>query len=797
MFEATGNLWVYAGVGGFDVKGWINAGKIVGPQGPAGAKGDQGPIGPQGEPGERGEAGPPGFTGEPGPQGPQGIAGERGEAGPPGTTVILVGDFENADPSTLPNDGKIPANFDGPGRPPNAVQLQAGQGLTYRPNGHIWVFTGTDVALNSWTDLGDVKGPQGDPGPQGPTGEQGPPGVQGEPGQKGDPGETGPMGPQGPEGPYNADALDKRLNLSDLENKAAARGNLGLGNAATQNVGFGVNEVPPGDQVPDYLGNRAQGHWNIDVNTVGGYPGGLAPGHLMPLDGDAKTPYQADKIIISDQDPDPKQGRDYWLWFNVSDKGPSDNPTVSKISHSGYNCLGLIIDGHPFTASGDAGAMENVVVGRGTNDQTAIWGGANPKRVNFPYEKEDPIDFGGFTWRVAYALFANGNLYTWGNNNQGNCGLGNQNVIPVPTLSNTNVARVWLNASNQEYNNDPRVFIQKKDGTVWGCGFNRYGALGIGTTADAVSTWQAIPIPGNGVLKSLWNNGSSYGCTFIQTTDNQIFACGCGSSGQLGTGDQTDVNKDWRNVTAKWAPQGETIVDVGGGWGFSDSQAHGEGYTLMWLNGPEGDVIKTCGNNGWGNLGLGNVGGVVVNPTQVNIGDVSGGIKQICTTGGCVSHPMVLKKDGDLWTWGYNEWGGLGNGNTANTGTPFLTNSGVVEVFCHRNSGHYYGYRYGSFIKKSDGYLWACGKNDNGDMGIGNRTNPITSWQRVLLPADAPIKLFGNFQTGGANWVEVAVLADDRVFMWGASSGSNHAFDGGPVDRCSVYPMNFDMPRGA
>lgn len=55
----------------------------------------------------------------------------------------------------------------------------------------------------SWQDLGQLKGPQGDPGPtgpRGPQGEKGDPGEQGTKGDKGDPGAQGEKGDPGDPG---------------------------------------------------------------------------------------------------------------------------------------------------------------------------------------------------------------------------------------------------------------------------------------------------------------------------------------------------------------------------------------------------------------------------------------------------------------------------------------------------------------------------------------------------------------------------------------------------------------------
>ena len=88
-------------------------------------------------------------------------------------------------------------------------------------------------------------GPPGPPGPAGATGSQGPGGT----GPAGPAGPVGPAGPQGPQGPSGAGTGDMigANNLSDLTNFATARSNLGLGGAATLNVGTTTGTVTAGD----------------------------------------------------------------------------------------------------------------------------------------------------------------------------------------------------------------------------------------------------------------------------------------------------------------------------------------------------------------------------------------------------------------------------------------------------------------------------------------------------------------------------------------------------------------------
>ena len=146
-----------------------------------------------------------GMPGPPGPEGPQGPEGPAGPTGPEGRVTTIVGVFGLvASPGDLPLDGLIPADFDGPGRPPVALQVIIGQGVVYQPLDddpqaqHVFVYTGDE-----WISLGPVtgpigpEGPQGVPGPAGPQGSIGPPGLQGVQGVRGDQGVAGPAGPAG------------------------------------------------------------------------------------------------------------------------------------------------------------------------------------------------------------------------------------------------------------------------------------------------------------------------------------------------------------------------------------------------------------------------------------------------------------------------------------------------------------------------------------------------------------------------------------------------------------------------
>jgi hypothetical protein len=150
---------------------WVDAGQIVGPQGPIGPEGVQGAAGPKGD------------QGVPGPQGEQGVAGATGLAGAAG--VGMQGPV--GPPGVAGADG--------------ATGAQGAQG----PQG----LPGAQGAAGSKGDPGatGAQGPKGDTGATGSQGPQGTTGATGTPGAQGPAGSTGPQGPTGASGATTLDLL--------------------------------------------------------------------------------------------------------------------------------------------------------------------------------------------------------------------------------------------------------------------------------------------------------------------------------------------------------------------------------------------------------------------------------------------------------------------------------------------------------------------------------------------------------------------------------------------------------------
>lgn len=463
---------------------------------------------------------------------------------------------------------------------------------------------------------------------------------------------------------------------------------------------------------------------------------------------------------------------------------------VSYLTKGGISCMMMLRSNGTtnklYTAASTNGYLNYYSLARGGNGYVGTYGLDNFKVVNFPNETAGPIQVGG-TYTVAFALFANGNLYTWGANSYGECGVGTTAVVPNPVLAATGVTAVWRdNSALPAYGLASRIFIKKTDNYIYGTGYNGYGQLGDTTTANKSSFTQLTGL--GTTVTSVWPMGNDYGYTFFQKSDGTIWGAGYNGYGQLGNGNTTSQSTPV-NVTTNWGGgTGYNIVKVTGLAGYhSGSSSTAYGFAAMLLDNGTTTVLKTCGINANGNLGDATTTDKST-PVTPNVG--AGRISDIVVAAGW--SVGCLKADGTFYVWGYNGYGQLGLGNTTATySTPTVGTTGVLQMFGD-NDAYVQPHVGQFFVRKSDG-LYAAGYNGHGELGVGDTTDR-SSWTKVLLPGDLTVTLMGNFNSDYPVRSYLAAGSDGRMFAWGYN-GRNE-ITGSTTQTC-VAPIQIKLPLGA
>jgi alpha-tubulin suppressor-like RCC1 family protein len=267
--------------------------------------------------------------------------------------------------------------------------------------------------------------------------------------------------------------------------------------------------------------------------------------------------------------------------------------------------------------------------------------------TNAPYGKNTPQRIGSDTnWQAvaagtwhSVALRTDGTLWTWGDNEWGQLGIGKFNTT-APYGTNT-PQRVGSDTNWQAVAAGFHTVALRADGTLWAWGANRSGQLGNGTftTNDP----GGINTPQQVATNSDWQTiaaGATH--TVALRANGTLWTWGNNFNGQLGLGTNTKTNTPQRiGSDTNW----QAIA-------ASDHTAALRADGTLWAWGRNESGMLGIGTNTHTNTPQ-RVG------TAANWQAVAAGL-----------HTVALRADGTLWAWGGNYDGQLGNGtNGPYTGT--------------------------------------------------------------------------------------------------------------------------------
>ena len=291
---------------------------------------------------------------------------------------------------------------------------------------------------------------------------------------------------------------------------------------------------------------------------------------------------------------------------------------------------------------------------------------------------------GNFT----FILMKDGSLWSCGCNTAGVLGTGDmldRSVFKQVTINiNNDVEKIACGKNH--------AFILKNDGSIWACGYNSNGQLGLGDT-NYRTTFTQVTTNINNDVKEVCCGGYH---SFILKKDGSLWSCGYNDSGQLGLNDYGN-----RSVFTKVTTNINNDVE---------KIACGQEHVLILK---KDGSLWGCGYNYYGSLGINESSEKLVFIKITT--NINNDVKEIYCGG---YHSVILKKNNSIWSCGYNYYGQLGHNDYQHryTFTQVTTNinNDVEQIYC--------GLTY-TVILKSDGSLWACGNNDIGQLGNGDYAN--------------------------------------------------------------------------
>ena len=331
-----------------------------------------------------------------------------------------------------------------------------------------------------------------------------------------------------------------------------------------------------------------------------------------------------------------------------------------------------------------------------------------------------------------------GTLRAWGENRYGELGDGTTTTREEPTEIGV---RKWvrLAASYRAHS-----FGIDENRHLYGWGLGAYGRLGNGHTDDKHEPTQT----GIGIAWLAVAAGDGHSVAL--TVDGKLYTTGSNRWGQVGVGESgRDENylpihkTSWTQVCSE-----STVEGVPDKW-----KAIAAGYNHTVGISADGELF-TWGENRYGELGNGTSGW----DTEVDTPSQIGTDTDWDTVVSCTHHNLALKENGELWAWGSNRFGQLGNGESGGTSPYYLVENSPIQIgedtdweMVAVGGGH-------SLALKGERKLYAWGANGIGQLGDGTTTSKST-------PTAIGNDEWKTIDAGG--WHSLGVKEDGDIYTWG------------------------------
>ncbi|MCM0082824.1 hypothetical protein L4X63_14610 [Geomonas sp. Red32] len=310
------------------------------------------------------------------------------------------------------------------------------------------------------------------------------------------------------------------------------------------------------------------------------------------------------------------------------------------------------------------------------------------------------------------------------------------------------------------------TFLPGNNGTLLASGYNAYGQLGDGSLNGSSSFHQVTTATGMTTVSG-YSAGANHSLAFRNYT---VWSWGCNFNGRLGVGDNPPTTGiSAFSPTPHSLVINQTILDQTPVTGVAAGWVHS--LALAAPTGTSQGSVWAWGDNSYGELGINNLAiASSSTPVRVQVMDPNTntavnftGVKKVVAGGG---HSLALKTDGTVWGWGYGRYGQTGKADGSNVAIPtqiaFPSGTTVTDIAA---AGSYSLAVVDDANAGVTGEVYAWGFNGYGQLG--NSHTSTTANATPTLVVDAA----GNPLTGvtkiSAGTMFVLALTDHGVYAWG------------------------------
>ncbi|MCL2140281.1 MAG: RCC1 repeat- and reductase domain-containing protein [Dehalococcoidia bacterium] len=299
----------------------------------------------------------------------------------------------------------------------------------------------------------------------------------------------------------------------------------------------------------------------------------------------------------------------------------------------------------------------------------------------------------------------------------------------------------------------------KSDGTVWGWGMGGGGQLGNGLSGSGLEHEHTTPVQvlgvgGSGNLTDVIAISAGGFHSLALKSDGTVYAWGQNYQfGQLGNGTYTNSSIPVQ------------VLGVGGIGNLTDVIAISAGYQYSLALKSDGTVYA-WGRNYYGQLGDDTTTNSTTPVQVLGVGGI-GNLTDVIAISAGHEYSLALKSDGTVYAWGENYYGQLGidtNGIGTDSSTP-------VQVLGVGGSGNLAGIiaisagKDHSLALKSDGTVYAWGRNDHGQLGDNTTTRRIVPVQVKSGSGVNPLDKVISIQAKDCS--SMVLKSDGTVWTWG------------------------------